>query len=221
MVDTKVGVTRIFRSFGVGEKTISIVVVILFLMTLTTISLSLSAFFMSDKNRSVLQTSADLFDNGKKYSYDYCFACIPSNSLIEPPDMYIKGTFNLKDPNNQKTFLNNPITFSNVYLPKVNYQTIPTTWSTDWFNSKIRLADNSDIQLTDYLITNSINSLQIGYFDYIDNSTTTICTTKTAEYSSIYYAIDNIYGTRYMCICVMSPQYPLEGCKQLSIPTTF
>jgi len=213
----KVSPWRIFRSFSVGEKTIAITSFFFFIVSLTVLALSLSAFYMSEKNETILNTSAVLFDYGNKYSYDSCFTCTPATSSTTAPNMVIKHQFNMNEPTTQKTFLNTPITLGNVFFPKPNYQTLPTVWSNNWFNSKIRLAPNSNIFLEDYLITNSINSLQVGFFDYINNQTG-VCTLNTAKYGSVYYAIDPILQYRYACICIMNPQFATEGCMQLTVP---
>lgn len=208
---------RIFESFSVGEKTIAITSIVFFLVPLTVLALSLSSFYMSEKNENILNTSAVLFDYGKKYSYDSCFTCTPATSSTEAPNMEIKNKFNLQDSSTQGTFLTTPITLGNVYFPKPIYQTLPSVWSNDWFNSKIRLASGSNIILTEHLLTNSINSLQVGYFDYINNRTG-ICVESMAKNSAMYYAIDPSLNIHYVCICIMNPQFATEGCMPLTIP---
>lgn len=208
---------RIFESFSVGEKTIAITSIVFFLVPLTVLALSLSSFYMSEKNENILNTSAVMFNYGKKYSYDSCFTCTPATSSTEAPNMEIKNKFNLQDPSTQGTFLNTPITLGNVYFPKPIYQALPSVWSNDWFDSKIRLNSGSNIILTEHLLTNSINSLQVGYFDYINNKTG-ICVESMAIYSTMYYAIDPSLGVHYVCICIMNPQFATEGCMPLTIP---
>jgi len=215
----KVSTTRIFDSFAIGEKTIAITILLLWFITFVSFTLSLSSYFMTSKNTSVLNNTAVTFDYGNKYSYDSCFTCTPAVSSSQPSNIDIKSQFVLNNPNTQSTFLKAPITFGNVFFPQVNYNNpLPTTWSNNWFNSKIRLAPNSNIVLTGLLKTNSINSLQIGYFDYINNQTS-ICTTKTAQYGSVYFAIDPVLSNHYVCICVMNPQFPVETCSLMSVPS--
>jgi len=214
----KASPSRIFESFSVGEKTIAITSIVFFLVPLVVIALSLSSFYMSEKNENILNTSAVLFNYGKKYSYDSCFTCTPATSSTEAPNLEIKNKFNLQNALTQGTFLTTPITLGNVYFPKPVYQTSPpSVWSSDWFDSKIRLASGSNIILTEYLLTNSINSLQVGYFDYINNKTG-ICVENMAKPGSMYYAIDSILGVHYVCICIMNPQFATEGCMPLTIP---
>lgn len=209
---------RLFDQFSIGEKTISIFIILFSIFTVFNLTVSLISYFMSQSNENVLKKTIISTQNGTSFSFDQCFQCTYDNNN-QQYQINILQQFEMQNQNvlTQNTFKNNPVTFGNVYFPPANQNvsySLPV-FSQNWFKSKIRLYKNSDVVLTAPLTNPSLNSLQVGIFNMLNNQTG-ICTIDIGQHSSVYFGFDQIANQKYVCICIMNGQVALEGCQQLS-----
>lgn len=201
------------------ERILKFFIIFFSFVALTSFILSLSSYLIAKKSNKIINNIVTIFENGNIYSNDDCFECVVSNEN-EVAKMMIKNQINMKSYTTQNTFDQTSITLGSIVFPNSNYDTSIVIGSESWFNNHIRITDNVDVYLTDYIKNGYINSIQFGSFDF-DSSTnkTSICNQKNAKYGSVYYAIDEINDNKYLCICVNLPVNsisPKESCHSLT-----
>jgi hypothetical protein len=181
---------------------------------------ALVSFFIANNNQSFMNDIIANYENGTKYTFDDCFICTEDGcgEGIPPttPCIIIQEEFRMNNFLQQSVAVTTPITIGSVEFP-ASTKSNSAVGTAGWFADHIRFMTGTDMLLLDDLLSNSINALQIGTFDYIDNRTS-VCNRRNAVYGAVYYAVDPVdRNNRFVCVCVTIPPTMIsvaESCHQ-------
>jgi hypothetical protein len=209
-----------FSMLNAGERFIVVASIFMAVVTLASFICSLTAYLITHKTQNIIDSAIDAYNNGTLYSNNDCFECTNTGcgNSVPPttPCMLIKEELLMEDYGKQQFGQTTPTTIGVIQFPQ-SEKTGAAIGTEDWFNEHIRLQPGSDMVITESFKSNTINAIQIGTFDYINNQTT-VCNHLKALNGAVYYAVDPADTTlRYLCICVAIP--PLfttfgESCSQ-------
>ncbi len=193
-----------------AEKFIVVVIVFFGVVSIAAFTCSLISYFIANKNQDMIDGIITTYENGMVYTDGDCFTCTEvgcgDGTPPTTPCIMILEEFRIDDFLSTEVAKTTPMTVGVVEFP-ASTKTGATIGTQTWFSEQIRVMPGSDILLTDKLFSNTINALQIGTFDYNnETSSTSVCNRKNAVDGSVYYAVDPVErNNRYICICVEIP----------------
>ena len=205
-----------FKNLNNGERFVVVTSLIFIVLSFIFFFITLSMYILVIQNQNLMNQNAENFDLGNLYTYADCFTCAEhgcGNSMTTPC-MTFERDVNIADPLNQNTFFNTPLNLNNlIYFAKSNQQNSDSDiGSSAWFGRQTKIMPSLPspyVFLDGYLLTNNLNTLSVGYFDYDPSvNRTAVCDYFNAE-GALYFAIDFTNTTlKYMCICVNNPPNP-------------
>ena len=205
-----------FQNLANWEKTIIIVSSVVMFLSFICFFIVLAVYNLTVLNQNTMRKNQIAYQNGNLYTYSDCYTCQPSGCGIAgtTPCLTFSKKVQIQDVDTQKTFYNTPINLNNlIFFPGSNQQNSDSDIGTQaWFSRQTKILPSQPLPyvfLDDYLLTNNLNTLAVGYFDYNPTTNqTTVCDTFNAE-GSVYYAIDTSNSNnKYICICVNNPPNP-------------
>lgn len=207
---------KAFDTLAAWEKTIIIVSSVVIFLSWCCFFIVVAVYNLTVLNQQTMQQNQLAYQNGNLYTYADCFTCQDRGCGPAQLDscLIFESKVQIKNTGTQKTFANTPINLNNlISFPASNTGSPSTDLGTQaWFSRQTKIWPSQPtpyVLLDDYLMTNNLDTLAVGFFDYdpIVNGTT-VCDIFNAE-GSIYYAIDKTNGNnKYICICVNDPPNP-------------
>lgn len=211
-----------FSMLNAGERFIVVTTIFMAIVTIASFICSLTAYLITHKTQNIVDAAIVAYKNGTLYSNNDCFDCKSTGCGDEIPPitpcMTIKEEIVMRDYGKQSFGKTTPTTIGVIEFPQ-SEKTGAAVGTPTWFSEHIRLQPGSDMIITESFRSNTINAIQIGTFDYINNRTT-VCNHGKSLNGAVYYAVDpSNTNNRYLCICVAIP--PLfnsfgESCNPFS-----